>query len=91
MPLEAKRSRHVAVAVPQVRVSRGIVVRPRQKSPQPQLGIDRPIPSVTCNPLEKAYRSGGGEWLTDRRPDLTRLPRPGEPVATETSDANKGY
>ena len=43
MPLEAKRFRHVAVAVPQVRVSRGIVVRPRQKSPQPQLGIDRPI------------------------------------------------
>jgi hypothetical protein len=31
-----------------------------------------------------------GEWLTDRRPDLTRLPTLGEPVATETSDANKG-
>jgi len=29
MPLEAKRSRHVAVAIPEVRVSRGIAVSPR--------------------------------------------------------------
>jgi hypothetical protein len=35
MPLEAKRFRHVAVAIPQVCVSRGIAVSPRQKSPQP--------------------------------------------------------
>src|SRR5262249_18399122 len=36
MPLEAKRSRHVAVAIPEVRVSRGIVVSPRPQSWQPQ-------------------------------------------------------
>jgi hypothetical protein len=36
MPFVAKRSRHVAVAIPEVRVSRGIAVNPRQKSPQPQ-------------------------------------------------------
>ena len=30
MPLEAKRSRHVAVAIPEVRVSPGIAVSPRQ-------------------------------------------------------------
>ena len=34
MALEAKRSRHVAVAIPEVRVSRGIVVSPRQQRPQ---------------------------------------------------------
>ena len=36
MPLEAKCSRHVAVAIPEVRVSRGIAMSPRQESPQPQ-------------------------------------------------------
>ena len=36
VPLEAKRCRHVAVAIPQVRVSRGIAVSPRQQSAQPQ-------------------------------------------------------
>ena len=36
MSLEAKRFRHVAVAIPEVRVSGGIAVRPRQESPQPQ-------------------------------------------------------
>ena len=36
MPLEAKRFRHVAVAIPQLRISRGIAVSPRQQSPQPQ-------------------------------------------------------
>ena len=36
MPLEAKRSRHVAVAIPEIRVRRGIAVSPRQESPQPQ-------------------------------------------------------
>ncbi len=36
MPLEAKRFRHVAVAIPQVLVSPGIAVRPRHQSPQPQ-------------------------------------------------------
>ena len=30
MPLEAKRSRHVAVAIPEVRVGRRIAVSPRQ-------------------------------------------------------------
>jgi hypothetical protein len=32
MPLKLKRFRHVAVAIPQVRVSRGIAVSPRQQS-----------------------------------------------------------
>jgi hypothetical protein len=36
MSLEAKRSRHVAVAIPEVRISCGIAVSPRQESPQPQ-------------------------------------------------------
>jgi hypothetical protein len=36
MSLEAKRSRHVAVAIPKVRVRRGIAVRLRQQSPQSQ-------------------------------------------------------
>ena len=36
MSFEAKRFRHVAVAIPKVRVSRGIAVSPRQQSPQPQ-------------------------------------------------------
>src|SRR5882757_9745159 len=36
MPLEAKRFRHVAVAIPEVRVGRGIPVSPRKASPQPQ-------------------------------------------------------
>jgi hypothetical protein len=36
MSLEAKRSRHVAVAIPEIRISRVIAVRLRQKSPQPQ-------------------------------------------------------
>jgi hypothetical protein len=36
MPVELKRSRHVAVAIPEVRVSRGITASPRQESPQPQ-------------------------------------------------------
>ncbi len=36
MPLEAKRFRHVAVAIPEVRISRGIAVSPRQQSLQPQ-------------------------------------------------------
>ena len=36
MPLEAKGFRHVAVAIPQVRVGPGIAVSPRQESPQPQ-------------------------------------------------------
>src|SRR6185312_14533051 len=36
MPFEAKRCRHVAVAIPQVRVSRGITVSPRQESAEPQ-------------------------------------------------------
>ena len=30
MPFKAKRSRHVAVAIPEVRVGRGIAVSPRQ-------------------------------------------------------------
>jgi hypothetical protein len=36
MPLKAKRFRHMAVAIPQVRVSRVIAVSPRHKSPQSQ-------------------------------------------------------
>ena len=36
MSLEAKRFRHVAIAIPEVRVSRGIVASPCQQSPQPQ-------------------------------------------------------
>jgi hypothetical protein len=36
MSLEAKRFRHVAVAIPEVPVSRGIAASPRQESPQPQ-------------------------------------------------------
>ena len=36
MPLVAKRSRHVPVAIPEVRVSRGIAVSPRQQSPDSQ-------------------------------------------------------
>jgi hypothetical protein len=36
MPLEAKRFRHVAVAIPQVHTSRGIAVSPRQLGPQAQ-------------------------------------------------------
>jgi hypothetical protein len=36
MPLEAKRFRHVAVAIPEVCVSRGITVSPRQESPESQ-------------------------------------------------------
>jgi hypothetical protein len=35
MPLETKRFRHVAVAIPEVRVSRVIAVSPRQESPEP--------------------------------------------------------
>src|ERR1700693_5028383 len=35
MPLVAKRSRHVPVAIPEVRIGRGISMSPRQKSPQP--------------------------------------------------------
>jgi len=35
MALEAKRSRHVAIAIPEVCISR-IAVCPRQQSPQPQ-------------------------------------------------------
>src|ERR1700722_7054642 len=92
MPLEAKRFRHVAVTVPIVAIGRGIAVRPRQKrrsrssaSIAPFLALPVNIPSVSCKVAGKGVQSGGGEWLTDRRPDLTRLPRPGEPVATETS------
>src|SRR5580693_3711685 len=36
MSFEAKRSRHIAVAVPELRVSRGIAVCPCQQRPQPQ-------------------------------------------------------
>jgi hypothetical protein len=36
MPLEAKRFRHVAVAIPKVRIRYGIAASPRQQSPQPQ-------------------------------------------------------
>ena len=36
MPLVAKRFRHVAVAIPEVRVSLGIAVSRRQQCPQPQ-------------------------------------------------------
>src|ERR1700722_9441997 len=36
MALELKRYRHVAVAIPEFGVSRGITVSPRQQSPQPQ-------------------------------------------------------
>ena len=36
MPFEAKRFRHVAVAIPQVHVGRAIAVSARQQSPQPQ-------------------------------------------------------
>ncbi len=36
MPFEAKRFRHRAVAIPEVRVSPGIAVSPRQQSPEPQ-------------------------------------------------------
>ena len=36
MPLEAKRSRHVAVAIPVVAVASLVTVNPRQQSPQPQ-------------------------------------------------------
>ena len=36
MPLEAKRFRHVAVAIPELRIRLGIAVSPRQQSPQPQ-------------------------------------------------------
>ena len=36
MPLEAKRSRHVAVAVPEVSISGGIAVGSGQKGTQPQ-------------------------------------------------------
>jgi hypothetical protein len=36
MSLVAKRFRHVAVPIPEIRVSRVIAVSPRQKSPQPQ-------------------------------------------------------
>jgi hypothetical protein len=33
MPVKAKRFRHVAVAIPEVRVSRGITMSTRQQSP----------------------------------------------------------
>jgi hypothetical protein len=36
MSFEAKRSRHVAVAIPQLRVSRGIAVSTRQQSTESQ-------------------------------------------------------
>jgi hypothetical protein len=36
MSFEAKRFRHVAVAIREVCISRGIAVSPRQESPQPQ-------------------------------------------------------
>jgi hypothetical protein len=36
MAVQLKRFRQVAVAIPEVRISGGIAVRPRQKSPQPQ-------------------------------------------------------
>jgi hypothetical protein len=36
MPFVAKRFRHVAVAIPELRISRVITVSPREQSPQPQ-------------------------------------------------------
>jgi hypothetical protein len=36
MPFEAKCFRHVAVVIPEVRVSRGVAVSPRDEGPQPQ-------------------------------------------------------
>ena len=36
MPFEAKRFRHVAVVIPEVRVSLSIAASPRQERPQPQ-------------------------------------------------------
>jgi acyl-CoA synthetase (AMP-forming)/AMP-acid ligase II len=36
MTLEAKRSRHVTVGIPKLRITRVVAVSPRQKSPQPQ-------------------------------------------------------
>jgi hypothetical protein len=36
MPFEANRFRHVAVAIPKLRISRGAAARPRQEGPQPQ-------------------------------------------------------
>ena len=36
MSIEAKRSRHVAVAIPELRIRRGIAVSPRQKSTESQ-------------------------------------------------------
>jgi hypothetical protein len=42
MPLEAKRFRHVAVAIPQLRVSRSVVVSPRQQSPSRKSQMSRP-------------------------------------------------
>ena len=41
MSLVAKRFRHVAVAIPEVRVSRVITASLRQESPQPQQKISR--------------------------------------------------
>jgi hypothetical protein len=38
MPLEAKRSRHVAVAIPELCVSSAVAVSPRQERPQPRPG-----------------------------------------------------
>src|ERR1700747_971375 len=62
MSLIAKRIRHVAVAIPEIRVSRGIAARPRQPSPQPQQ------PDVAyrqtligwrgCQPLERGLGFG---------------------------------
>ena len=60
MPFEAKRFRRVAVAVPELRVSRVIAASPRQKSPHPQQrNLEQYEPRVgrlRCQPVDRGLR-----------------------------------
>ena len=60
MPLEAKPFRHVAVAIPELRIRRGVAVSPRHKSPQPQQRnleqYESRVGRLRCQPVERGLR-----------------------------------
>jgi hypothetical protein len=76
MPLEAKRSRHVAVAIPEVRVSRVVAVSPRQQSTESQPDVAHRR-AWAVRPYRRAFRLPGmpsaARRSGRRRPDAADI------------------
>jgi hypothetical protein len=49
VPLEAKRPRHIAVAIPEVRATCSIALSPRQQSSEPRLNLPVGRPAAICH------------------------------------------